>query len=454
MFVTGQVQAQEEDFNSITSQREEIQRYFGYEILPFRYLSLPYDVTVNNNERAVFLDIGMLYFMFLPLLLLLYFSKRSKSTFYLCLAVCLLVLILSCGNSFVFSKSAGEVKSTRSELSQYLLGDTGFLTEPISHFSAYIYYLISFIHEPLNSLTSMVSGSSDYITYPLLLGLFMLSLVLLRKLIYEKSLRDKILIIVFWCFFFYWIKYSAGIIWYGFVNLILCSLIGLKLYQKEVTELKWTSQFLKILIPIVSIFWIVSAIALRMGEVQNNLEASDLGKSMFNPVFFRYQVGEYNANDVLNSFYPQFDKALSRMNSDSESLILRIGTSFTYFIKNNSERVLMDNQLGIFNILRNKYEDDDVLIDVLKASNFKYIIVDVNTPFIDKTPEGSLRKKYKKLRRFIRGNTNLKLLCTNRIIQETDPQTRQVKNYYRMFPEPDTDSKVYYGGQYAIYEII
>ena len=59
------------------TKREEIQRYFGYEILPYRYLTLPFDVSVNSNETGVFVDIGCVYFIFLPLFILLYFTKRK-----------------------------------------------------------------------------------------------------------------------------------------------------------------------------------------------------------------------------------------------------------------------------------------------------------------------------------------------------------------------------------------
>lgn len=445
--------AQDESFNAITSQREEIQRYIGYEILPLRYLSLPYDITLNNNERAIFLDIGLLYFCFFPLLLLLTFYGRNKFAFWLAGLSALFVHLFGSTNSFVFSRINGEIKSDRESLSEYLLGEVPFLNEPVSHFSAYLYYLYSFIADPFEKVLGTVSGNSDYITYPLLVILFSLSCLMLVPILKKTTKERKLLVIIFWCFLFFWIKYSAGIVWYGFPVLVLGILILIILINRTNPHLPKSSVFLKYSFISIASFWVLSAFLLRAGEVQNNLEAKDLGKSMFSPIFFRYQIGDMTSSEVMNQFYPQLDNALARMNSEDKSLILRVGTSFTYFIKNNGRRVLMDNQLGIFNILRNKYEDDDVLIDVLRASNFKYLIIDLNTPFIDKTPEGSLRKKFKLLRRFLRGNEYLRLLCTNRIISERNSMTGQVVYKYKMFPEPDTDSKVYYGGQYAIYEI-
>jgi len=50
---------------------EEIQRYLGYETLPVRYLSLPYDVTMNANVDAYYVEIGFLMLMFIPLILVI-----------------------------------------------------------------------------------------------------------------------------------------------------------------------------------------------------------------------------------------------------------------------------------------------------------------------------------------------------------------------------------------------
>jgi len=52
------------------AKKEEIHRYMGYERLLPKYLSLPYDVNMNTNIKGEFIDVGYLYLMFLPLILL------------------------------------------------------------------------------------------------------------------------------------------------------------------------------------------------------------------------------------------------------------------------------------------------------------------------------------------------------------------------------------------------
>ena len=57
-FVDGVV-AQNNNALLSDTKREEIQRYFGYEVLPIRYLSLPYDAGINTNQSGDFVDIGL-----------------------------------------------------------------------------------------------------------------------------------------------------------------------------------------------------------------------------------------------------------------------------------------------------------------------------------------------------------------------------------------------------------
>ena len=63
-----------------TAKSEEIQRYLGYESGFPRYLSLPYDLTMNSNiklERG--LNIGFLFFLFLPILFFSFTKEKSKT---------------------------------------------------------------------------------------------------------------------------------------------------------------------------------------------------------------------------------------------------------------------------------------------------------------------------------------------------------------------------------------
>ena len=230
-------------------------------------------------------------------------------------------------------------------------------------------------------------------------------------------------------------------------------MIMMKMLQKG-SSMPFLSSFLKYTFLSIAGLWAISGIMLRIGEVNNGANTSQIGKTMFSPAFFSYQKGMTNESGALNMFYPYFNKALTRINSEDQSRILRIGTSFSYFIDNNTERIFIDNQLGLFDRLHKNYSgDQNVIAAVLKASGFKYIIVDLNTPYIDQTPEQSLRKKYKELMKFLKGNSNLEMIGTNRIIREKSSKYGKFQNYAKVFQTPDRNSETQYGGQYAFYEI-
>ena len=56
-----------------------------------------------------------------------------------------------------------------------------------------------------------------------------------------------------------------------------------------------------------------------------------------------------------------------------------------FFIKKNDQRVFTDNQLGYFQNLLTKYLNKYELAQVLKASGYRYIIIDLKTAEIDQT---------------------------------------------------------------------
>ena len=449
VFETSEVSAQN------TTQREEVQRYFGYEILPYRYLSLPYDVSVNANEKGVFIDIGFLYLMFIPLFIIVYLLrwKFMALFFFLCN---LLGWVIGTSNSYVYSNKLRKfIPSDRDKLGEYLLGDVAFWDEPISMITAYIYYITSFLYKPLLAIVTPISGESDYFTYPFLIGLLILGIFLVNKILKEKSTVQKAPFVIYTLFLFFWFKYSAGIPWYGFFFFFMSLMIISLFIERKPLEYKGINTFLKYAFFGISSLWILSAILYRVGDVNSGLTNKQLGTTMYSPQFFAYQAGTLSEDKLLDMFYPNFRVALDQMNSDINSNILRIGTSFTYFIKNNSSRVKMDNQLGLFDRLHTIYQGDSkVITEVLKASNIRYIIIDVNTPYIDRTPEQTLKKKYDKLMRFVRKNPSLKLLGTNRSFYDTNPETRKKELVYKMFPDKKLNSKIVYGGQYAIYQIL
>ena len=72
--------------------------------------------------------------------------------------------------------------------------------------------------------------------------------------------------------------------------------------------------------------------------------------------------------------------------------------------------------LGNFNGLSIGYPDKIELAKALKQQGYEYFIVDFNAATIDRTPEGTLKEKVKKLQSFIRNNNALQLIGTDNIV--------------------------------------
>ena len=70
-----------EELSQQDGRREEIQRYFGYEDLLFRFTTLPYDASQNTNQVGRFVDIGYLLLALFPVIIL-GLTYRNRRLFY------------------------------------------------------------------------------------------------------------------------------------------------------------------------------------------------------------------------------------------------------------------------------------------------------------------------------------------------------------------------------------
>lgn len=428
------------------SKREEIQRYFGYELLLYRYLSLPYDVSVNNNQQGNFVDIGILYLLFIPVLILV-FARNRRWLYPIILLYLLFTWIISTSNAFLFSSSRGKVL-TESQALQNYLKNVSFSDEPFAHMLGYLYKLSLTLYIPFAEIGLGLSGDKDAITYPVIFSLFIVMSLVLSKVLTSFSVKSRYFIIFFWIYSFYWLAFSGGIIWYGYILLLTgLLLIGMLIAKLRDRGDKWGGLLKKAFIVLGSI-WATLAIAMRTSDIQPMMDQKYFAKAMFNPVFYDYASGKIDRDQSLDIIYADVSKAFNRINKDTSALVLRVGTSFSYFIDNNHKRIIQDNQLGLFHEIKKRYPDNLQLVDVLKASNIKYIMLDLNTASIDYTPDKSLTMKYREVLGFVLNNPYLKLLATDRVVGNRDA-SGDIMYSRRMFGE-----EIFQFGRYAIFEII
>jgi len=429
------------------AKKEEIQRYIGYEDLLFRYLSLPYDSSVNVNLTANFVDIGFLYLMFLPLIFVILIRHRSKTLAIIVSLLCISMLLIATSNSYIYNPKTGQgVKTDGGQIMQQFPED--FSTIPVATAVSKMYKVTTKMFTPFKKIGDYITGQSDHFTYPFLLLLFVFTGFYMYTFL--KDRKSNTLITVGFLFFnysFFWLVLSSGIIWYGFLMLslgfALIILMLKKLKEREPFHYKWVNTaFISM-----AIIWIVMSFVLRVGNINAGTHPSLRGVGPFHPILYDYSSGAKTEKQVLNRLYPGFYDTVNKINRDPKTKIYQVGTSFTYFFKNNHKRVQVDNQLGLYNALTERYPDKNELVDVFKASGFKYIIIDFNTVTIDKTDSRSLSQKYSSFMNFIKDNPRTKLINTNRIVEVNDPNTGQANRYYAIF------GRQIFAGSYAILEL-
>ena len=110
------------------ARREEIQRYFGYEDLVYRYITIPYDLSMQTNQQGRFVDVGYALFALLPISLLI-FAYRKKRLFYAILTCTLLYLFTCYRFSFIRDKALIPYNPTSDNLSQSVSNNTGWVQE-------------------------------------------------------------------------------------------------------------------------------------------------------------------------------------------------------------------------------------------------------------------------------------------------------------------------------------
>ena len=178
-------------------------------------------------------------------------------------------------------------------------------------------------------------------------------------------------------------------------------------------------------------FWMVCALTYRLGnyptfltDEQKKLGATqtEFNKGAIHVGTLMYGLGKTNKAGLIDFLFPAYNDVLTQINSEPDALVYRIGTYFQYFISENNERVLEDNQLAFFDNTYNLVPDKLNLVQVLKDQGYRYLIVDYNVASIDRTPDESLRKKARRFQDFLRSNKALQIIGTDRIVLNSNGQ--------------------------------
>ena len=407
------------------SKKEEIHRYMGYELLLPKYLSLPYDVGMNTNIKGgVFIDIGYLFVMFLPIILI--FGMKNTSLRLGTIFLLLLFLIISnvTGYSSFFNIPVSEMKVN---LDTQIAANT-FTDTPLLVLKLIITKGVYFLYEPINTFFQIVSGEGDFLTFPMLLVIFVLSYYLLTQRLKVSNLAIKAICFLMFLYCFFWWILGAGIVWYGILMIVMgLVLISIAVLQNRINTID--NKFLKYTFFTTATLWIVMAISFRFANYDYSLN-KEMKKGAINSSSMIYGMGKMDDNQIMNLLYSGYKPALDKINANTNTLVYRAGTFLHYFIEKNNERVMEDNQLAFFDRVSARVPDKIELAKVFKKNGYRYLVIDLNLASIDLTPDKSLTKKTKNLFNFVNSNPLIRLIATDRV---TNGQQVQKNGSFAVF---------------------
>ena len=425
------------------SKREEVQRYFGYDEILTNYITLPYDASINVNEKGRFVDIGIYLFMLIPLFFVHQLLKKKSIWFYPSVISLLFYWSFCISHSIIFDSVYAIQSLDSTSWSEFYNSNT---LDWSQYMLSRIFVIADVIATPLNVLLNKLSAWTPGLTYPILYLIFITGawIILRRKMVK----RIDLIYLVAWVYGFFWLMLSGGIIWYAFLIIPLSFIIIGNLYTRYRSDKRLTSKWLNTITIGTIAFWCIWLIFLRMSNINisRQLPEEHLGKTIVESNLFYFATGLLNEEQTLDNSFKNLSQAIRKINTD-DHLIFMVGTSFRYDISNNTYRIFGDNTLSSFYTLYRQYPDKIEFIESLKVSGFKYLIIDLNTNTLDQTPEQSLTSKFKLLLNTVYQNPSIGLIATDRIVEFVDVNgnKQQIGNVF---------GKIIHRGSYAVYEIL
>lgn len=400
--------------------REDFQSYMGYEEnLTALYLTVPYDVTVGNNQQSRLADIGILFAALLPLLLL--YSPSLKRRWRILAGFGLIAYLGLVSWYAVLIRPAGQViPITESRLQEFLRDVTfqdGFFQSLIAH----LYAVGQKIGAPLQSLLEQISGPTDYVTYPIMIILFAGISFLLHVRLRQSDPEIRLLVLTVALYAFLWWLFSGGISWYGLLMIPVSYLLVAKYLVSQKNPVFLFDVTGKVLFGGIVVAWGLPALILFLANLNYQ---TDTGKNLIDFPVALHAMGHYTQDEVVDAYFPGASRAIEVINEDKDAVILRAGTMLSFYIDRNHERVYSDDLLDYFDLMYTHFKGDrDLLTRAFKASDVRYFVFSLKLAASDRTPEGTLREKFKNFLRFLYQHPDVQLMATDNLVKVKDPQT-------------------------------
>lgn len=431
--------------------REELQRYLGYEEGIWRYLSFPVDLSLGINVPGLrHQDIGFFFLLFLPLLLL----RRGSSSWLRNLLVIASGIFLLLGFYWTFSESSelGTYWSETDEALRNIWAGQPDLVE-----SSFVYFWLQ-LQEPFLHLGSWLlpvfdslSKLSPLVFIPLFV-LLSVPLSLAVKARYQGwKLAQKSVAVFLLAYTIYWALLGNSISWYAMLLWVFAPALVIYYLQDGKHLLPGTkTEFVKIIAG--------TAIGLQLAF---NLGVAFSSSQLTQPdeQFYNWPMVEYACSSnldqakTLSLFDPTSQSVVDILNRDEDALIYRINTFLQFHIDKNDQRVFEDNQLQRFAEITNTVKTPENFIDVLRANGVRYLLYDINSPTLDRTPERSLVQKCNTLLNLLIRSQQAELILTDNYVENPGGQVINLPNGQQVAARPGLAGKTVWTGRVALFRI-
>lgn len=385
---------------------EEVLRYLGYEKGFVKYASVLWDTSTFRNVATMPADTGVWVFMLLPLL---FISRNKKFLIENILNSVVLLFFTSLAIYSVFYM--GEKPLV---LSEYIAGvvktnsNAGSISKLVFESTATFFVGITQIVKPI--LLVFTKQNTFQSLLCILISVVLLIAINYRQIISLSKPKQVLLFVTAVSFIMWWMLGNA-ISWYGIAMFALALVLYAALHFNDEVQNHFISKFQLGLMGVILCFLLLQ----RNGSMIATYEYD----SKLNRIFLQYAGSCIDESEALQGVNISIAAARDELNAHPEAGVLRIGTYMNYFIDNNETRVYEDNQLDNFIFMYNRfYGIKDVMNETFKKAGIQYILFDLNTGSIDKTPDKSLVKKTAKLFEYVSANPDISIVTTDRLVED------------------------------------
>lgn len=406
----------EEDTGMIgNAQREELQRYLGYEKGIWRYLTIPFDLSFNLNVPGLrHQEISFFWLALFPLLFL-GFGRSAWLRNGVIVVVGLLLITASFWSLAEAGTSEAQVNGVNSVLNRFSKAFPGLVDSSFLGLWQQVQQPFIILGSYLIAGFELIANIPTYVFIPLLLLIFFGVGQSFRKKAKHWPTEKKETGLLLIAFLSLWVLLGNSISWYAMLVIVLLPswLIYVLQQARSSKEEKKRLGVLPLMIGVTVGLQLLLNTAILMSSSQLGQAKAQL----YNWPMVQYLCSnDLDQTKTLGLFDPYSEQIVEALNREDDSRIYKVNTYLQFHVEHNDTRVLEDNQLQKFDQIQSITENDADFFKVLKENDFAYILYDLNTPSLDQTPEKSLVAKCNKFMQSLLSSPDVELIVTDNFV--------------------------------------